>query len=98
MYSMERVHSDYKNLVSDLRTFGLQNLRNEETFISNLRKFGLQNLRTREQSPVFDLRLFLLSVHSKACPRINYNLTRFNNIAIHGTHQMAVDNEARAYR
>ena len=31
---------------SELRTFGLQNLRNEEPFISDLRTFGLQNLRT----------------------------------------------------
>ena len=37
--------------LSDLRTFGLQNLRNEEPFISDYRTFGLQNLRTREQSP-----------------------------------------------
>ena len=37
--------------LSDLRTFGLQNLRNEEPFISDLRTSGLQNLRTGEQSP-----------------------------------------------
>ena len=36
--------------LSDLRTFGLQNLRHEEPFISELRTFGLQNFRTREQS------------------------------------------------
>ena len=43
--------SDYRTFISDLRTFGLQNLRNEEPFISDCRTFGLQNLRTREQSP-----------------------------------------------
>ena len=54
--------SDYRTLTSDLRTFGIQNLknkklsmslsdlRNEEPFISDLRTFGLQNLRTLESS------------------------------------------------
>ena len=30
--------------LSDLRTFGLQNLRNEEPFISDLRTFGLESV------------------------------------------------------
>ena len=39
-------------MISELRTFGLQNLfvRTREPFFSNLRTFGLKNLRTLEPS------------------------------------------------
>ena len=45
------VYWDYRTFISELRTFRLQDLRNEEPFISDYRTFGLHNLRTREQSP-----------------------------------------------
>ena len=50
IYPMERVHSDYWNLVSDLRTFALQNIRDRKLSMSllDLRTFAL---KTIEPSP-----------------------------------------------
>ena len=53
------VPSDYRTLISDLRTFGPQNLYNRKLSmsLSDLRTFGLTNLRNEEPF-ISDLRTF----------------------------------------
>ena len=63
--------SDYRTLISDLRTFGLQNLynRNLQKSLSDLRTFGLQNLRNEEPF-ISDSRTFgLQNLRTKRLPR-----------------------------
>ena len=87
MYSIALQEGWLSNLffmISELWTFGLQNLfvRTREPFFSNLRTFGLKNLRTHEPSNLRTFRLIGCNLYRLLKDR---NVSKKANQIIHQT-------------